>query len=448
MESLAAEILPRSGCTLSPSASAFSAILSAFIGSVINGLASGWLVAFMTGWIAWLAIFRVLLGGLYMLYRTATNTWGPGPGPGPGSDHRSEDALAPEASAAPLGDDTEASHHLMAPPAYNSNYALTGYSDPTYNNNNNNYHNNNYHNNYTPTGYPNPAYQNNHTTGYSNGPMWGAPPTHLPTGPGRSGILWSNMWPRAAMVRGLEQPAVSAAARVWAKNHPTLASSGPGATALDHSVTALGWFSWGYTALFAPVTQILFVAANSARHDIGATKIVKGLTVAVTALPLCIDCRVRYGDALGRAWRASVFNLATSFSALLQGGLCAVLLVEGLLDLKSASRGGFPVIIMAGVYPVFALFWMVASYSFLPMRDGGRKRAGQAHWAGYFLDVGAGAFAGIFLAAPAIALYSSAQFNKRAGLGFGEEPSSGLNDLGQYLSCESQWWRKFAAVSP
>ncbi|KAK3352179.1 hypothetical protein B0T25DRAFT_453731 [Lasiosphaeria hispida] len=342
MESLATDVFPRSGCALSPSASAFSAILSAFIGSVINGLTSGWLVAFMTGWIAWLAIFRVLLGGLYMLYRSVTNTWGPG----------------------------------------------------------------------------------------------------------RSGILWANMWPRAAVVRGLEQPAVSAAAKLWAKNHPTLASTGPGATALDRSVTALGWFSWGYTALFAPVTQVLFVAANTARHDIGATKIVKGLTVAVTALPLCIDCRVRYGDALGRAWRGRVFNFATSLSALVQGGLCAVLLVEGLLDLKSASRGGFPVIIMAGVYPVFALFWMAASFSFLPMRDGGRKRAGQTHWAGYFLDVGAGAFAGVFLAAPAIALYSSAQFNKRAGLGFGEEPSSGLNDLGEYLSCESQWWRRFAAVSP
>ncbi|KAK4149483.1 hypothetical protein C8A00DRAFT_18832 [Chaetomidium leptoderma] len=72
-------ISPRSsGCNLSPAASAFSAILSACIGSVINGLTNGWLVAFMTGWIAWFAIFRVLMGALYLFYNSITDSWGPG----------------------------------------------------------------------------------------------------------------------------------------------------------------------------------------------------------------------------------------------------------------------------------------------------------------------------------------------------------------------------------
>lgn len=57
------------------------------------------------------------------------------------------------------------------------------------------------------------------------------------------------------------------------------------------------------------------------------------------------------------------------------------------------------------------------SFGVLSMRDGGRRRAGKTHWAGYFLDVGAGAFAGIFLTAPAFALYLSARSNGMADLG-------------------------------
>lgn len=43
----------------------------------------------------------------------------------------------------------------------------------------------------------------------------------------------------------------------------------------------------------------------------------------------------------------------------------------------------------------------------VPMRDGGRKRAAQSHWAGSFLDIGMGAFSGLFVAAPAFVLYFS-----------------------------------------
>lgn len=72
-----------------------------------------------------------------------------------------------------------------------------------------------------------------------------------------------------------------------------------------------GWITWlaifrallsglcmVYTALFAPVTQAICVSANTPRHDIDPTKIVKGLTTAVTALPICIHCWVRHADSL------------------------------------------------------------------------------------------------------------------------------------------------------
>jgi hypothetical protein len=57
-------------CELSPSAAAFSTLLSAFVGSVINGLCSGWLIAFITGWISWLSVIRILVAGAYELYLT------------------------------------------------------------------------------------------------------------------------------------------------------------------------------------------------------------------------------------------------------------------------------------------------------------------------------------------------------------------------------------------
>ncbi|KAF2864708.1 hypothetical protein BDV95DRAFT_588266 [Massariosphaeria phaeospora] len=57
-------------CELSPSAAAFSTMLSAFIGSVLNGLFSGFWIAFFTGWISWLAFVRILAAGFYELHLT------------------------------------------------------------------------------------------------------------------------------------------------------------------------------------------------------------------------------------------------------------------------------------------------------------------------------------------------------------------------------------------
>lgn len=367
LDSLQAPVYdPRSECTLSPAASAFSAVLSAFVGSVINGLTSGWLVALMTGWIAWLAIFRVLLGGLYMLYQSVTNSWG---------SKRNE------------------GNNFAGAPAEDSSYLMAGY-----------------------TGYPGD---------------WALPTQQLGSYVPRRGFL-SNVWPPTSDVRGLERSSTGPLSKI-----PLIRSL----TDLNRDVTFLGWFSWIYTALFAPVTQIIFVAANTPRHGIGATKIVKGLTIAITALPLCIDCRVRYADSLKRG--GYIFNLITSVSCLFQGALCATLLVQGLADLSADDRTP-PIPFIAIPYLFFALIWMFVSFMILPMRDGGRRRAAQTHWAGYIIDVGAGAFAGAFLASPALALYMGAQFDKVVA----GDQSTGMSDLGDYLRCESQWWRKFAALAP
>ncbi|KAH8684213.1 hypothetical protein BGZ60DRAFT_397029 [Tricladium varicosporioides] len=349
------------GCVLSPSASAFSAMLSAFIGSVVNGLTSGWFVAFMTGWIAWFALFRVMLAGLYMLYRSSTDSWGPGKHeriPGPGEEDLD---------------------HLM----------------------------------------------NNDNSGFNLGEEVGRAPTQ----PSRFRILW----PTAADVR-----TVGSDQRLWGTNK-TVAQS---LRDLDHGVSVLGWFGWIYGAVYAPITQSFWIAANTNTSSNGAAKIVKGLSIAVTALPLGMDCRVRYADSLKRKWAGTLFNLTNSISCVLQGIFCAILLVHGVIDLSASSSSFFPWPIVA-IYPVFSLVWMYTSFTFLPIKDGARK-SGKAHWYRHILDLSMGAFAGLFLAAPAFALYQSAQFAKfESG-----DRSNGMNNLASYLSCERQLWRKFVAVVP
>ena len=415
-----------SKCSLSPSASAFSSILSAFVGSVINGLTNGWLVAFMTGWISWFAVFRVLVGGLYMFFRSITDSWGPG---------RGKDYIDPDPPSYPLypldprdGDTSTSTSHLVA---------------------------------------------NNNNQRPDDDTEYYAYPAYLP---GQGGVqlvvvpkpkyrqLAKNIWPAPSVVRGIDQPAADTAL----PTHPFLGRNGkksiftPRAD-LDRSVAPLGWISLLYTALWAPITQVLFLAANLSRPDgvttgLGAAKLVKGLTVAVTALPLCIDCRVRYADSL--RWKPGRYalNLFVGTSCLFQGAVCATLLISGLVDMIRDSdsdrengssrtslgggggRRGFPILAVVGViYVLFALVWMFGSFAMLPMRDGGRKGAGKTHWAGYLLDVGVGAFAGVFLAAPAIALYV------RNSSGFG---GSGMEDLADYLSCEEEVWRKIAAILP
>ena len=63
-----------SSCELSPQARAFSTVLTAFVGSIVNGVTSGGIVAFVTGWISWLAVLRVLTGALIGLYKAFSPT--------------------------------------------------------------------------------------------------------------------------------------------------------------------------------------------------------------------------------------------------------------------------------------------------------------------------------------------------------------------------------------
>lgn len=408
-------ILPRSSsCQLSPAGSAFAAIISAFVGSIINGVTNGWFVAFMTGWIAWLAIFRVLLAGLYMLYRSVTDSWGPGLGPG----------------SASANDSAEMTGWYGGQSGNSGNGARSSSYQPVF---------------------AHDVENGGHQAYNAWQPIPDLHAMEVEQAQQYKANLKANIWPKAALVR-LHRPQPLATGR------PGMKSTGPfpnTITDLDRSVTVLGWFSLAYTAVWAPITQVLFLLAQVSRHDNGGAKLVKGLTVAVSALPLGVDCRVRYADAMPWSWARRSVNLVTALSALLQGGICATLLVTGVMDLLDppqeerdpddpfagfpSSRPAIPVPALVVPYLVFAVIWMLASFAMMPMKDGGRMGAGKKHWAGYILDVGMGLFAGVFLAAPAFALMSNATF---------ATDSSGWGDLQEYLNCEKAVWRKFAAVVP
>lgn len=89
---------------------------------------------------------------------------------------------------------------------------------------------------------------------------------------------------------------------------------------------------------------------------------------------------------------------------------------------------GFPSVVAIGVpvYLVFAALWAMASCSLLPMRDGGRREESKLWVFGYLRNILAGAFAGIFLAMPAVMLY----------FGVARVGGDGAQDLSAYLNCE------------
>ncbi|KUJ08315.1 uncharacterized protein LY89DRAFT_742153 [Mollisia scopiformis] len=438
------------GCTLTPQARAFSSILSAFIGSVVNGLTSGYMIAFITGWIAWFAFFRVVIGGSYMFYRSVTGTWTveqsvdqyeiPNRATSPDPESDAQASLINRGSNNQLYENPARNASTTHPPIL-SELPLSSAEE------------------YLRTVYTTVFTQD---TSLAHLPKQSPLSTFWPT---RSDLLIRQQTTRLAQQKRSElrthfastqdlERALRAYPRLYKQGKlsglpPPLMS--PYLAPLNRDVTVLGWIGWVYSAVYAPISQIIWIAANASTSSSssGIAKIVKGISVAVTALPLCLDSRVRFADSLqkkkrfGGTWAYYAFNLTNAASCTLQGLLCGALLVWGVVEARSDTdpffASSFPWPLVA-IYPIFSLVWAFGSFRIVPMMDGGRKRASQAHWAGYFLDVGMGVFAGLFLAAPAFALYFSS-----VEPGMGEE---GARDLGQFLECEVPGWQKFSAIFP
>ncbi|KAJ4345086.1 hypothetical protein N0V95_005933 [Ascochyta clinopodiicola] len=351
-------------CELSTSAAAFSTMLTAFIGSVINGLCSGALIAFITGWISWFAVVRILVAGLFELriaIKAGTNFDAANH-----AQYQNIDMDVLDRSGDP-------------PPGVGSGVQSTGTEDME-----------------ALIERQNP--DQDHSTG-----------THLDDPPIRTD----------EPVHTGKRPKVPQLAR------------------LERTVTALGWVGWVWSAVYTPVSQTIWLSVHIASSD-GIHQFVRALAISVSALGLTFDYKQRYAAVLGRrygAWAFVVFNAWNTAACLLLGTEALVLLIHGA---KNISNVPIPLVV---AYPIFSIVWAAGSWAFLPPIDGARP-------GNIFAGVLMGAFAGLFVAAPAFSIWQNAQFAEKVADMMGESAPEGL-DLGDFLACESaSAWAKFAAVMP
>ena len=331
-------------CDLSPQARAFSTILTAFIGSIVNGVTSGGIVAFMTGWISWLAVLRVLSGALYGLYQGFSSKY----------------TILEQASREPPGDEEV---------------------------------------------------------------------------PEERGVMLQQLFQETVSKETSDAQEIPGSSNP--SGHLNIINKLNGRITRD--ITVLGWIGWVYTAVYSPIVQALWLAENW-KPASGALKIVRALGISITALSLTIDTKKRYASKLSDTRYLGnpagvAFKLVNGFSAFGMGIMCATLLIKGAID------ASLPWYVMM-VYCFFAVIWAAASYQICPIQDGGIRGRGLLG------DILMGAFAGLFLAAPAFALMQTAEEPTLGSDGF-SYPESGPSSLHEYLSCDSvAVWQKFVAIFP
>ena len=202
---------------------------------------------------------------------------------------------------------------------------------------------------------------------------------------------------------------------------------------IERSVTPFGWLGWIWSAIYTPLSQTIWLAVHISSSD-GTHQFVRALAIGVSALGLTFDYKQRYAAALGRRWGSwafVAFNVWNCGACLLLGVETLALLIHGAMSMKDVPT---PLVV---VYPIFSIIWAGASWMFLPPIDGARP-------SNLIAGVLMGAFAGIFVAAPAFSIWQGAKFAEEVG----KSGTEGMG-LGEFLQCEgASVWAKFAAVMP
>jgi hypothetical protein len=338
-------------------------MLSAFVGSIINGLSSGFWVAFFTGWISWLSVIRILAAGLYEFYLTANA----------GANFIAADENQYQSIGLNMYGPARAAVGDTHPGVEGEEVRLTHEMNIAQQHLENNYH---------------PAvaaqFEQQKNSGIGGGFL-----------------------------------------RAFFKQ-PT------------RTVTVTGWLGWIWSAVYEPISQSIWTRVHITSDD-GTLLFVRALAIGVSALGLTFDYKQRYGAALARKWGSwafVVFNVWNSTACLLLGCEALVLLIRGAMNL---SHLPIPVYV---AYPILSCIWAGASWKFLPPVDAGRPGIN------IVADVFMGAFAGIFVAAPAFALWQWHKFDAHRAEVFGENPDPGMS-LGEFLSCDgASVLAKFAAIMP
>lgn len=377
-----------SGCQLSPHDKFLSSVLTSFIGSVITGVSSGFLIAFITAWICWFSALRIIVTGSYYTFQAAR------------------------------GHDLETSHWVVkmlenrrlkteANVAVEQNPGLLGgrFSSPESQQQ-------------VPLNDLPPDHAALVVNGRSPSPQSDLPP---PYEPGDHQHLLGD----EESQRLPQNETKTSSAKPQGRN------LGVGLRADPPSV--LGWISWVYGAVYFPVAQILFLSVNFGKDSdyAGNVKLVRALAVGVTALPLTFDTKARYAVMLrsrkyGGWWAGRLFTWTHALSTLALGVVEAVLLVLAYVQM------GAPVFFVP-VYVVFSTIWMAVSFLFVPPVDGGMGP--NTAWL-FLAGLAMGIFGGAFTSAAAFANMSMA-------------PTGPGLRLGEYLNCEgASALDKFVAIFP
>ena len=335
-------------------------MLNAFIGSVLNGLLSGFWIAFFTGWISWLSVIRILAAGFYELYLTVKV----------GADFHSVDTKQYKGIGLGAYPGSEATAERV-PGGVSDEEAQLMHA-------------------------PNFAHQDR-----------------------------------------LSHDSSATAVEVQQEQNPVAKHLRRASKPAERTVSIFGWLGWIWSAIYTPISHSIWLAVHITSDSESALLIVRALAIGVSALGLTFDYKHRYGAALARrcgSWAFVAFNVWNSTACLLLGCEAFALLVRGAMN-----QSDLPVFACV-LYAVFSCIWAAGSWVFLPPIDGARP--------GFHIvaDVFMGAFAGIFVAAPAFTLWQDNKFKADAPWAYGAEPGMGLSE---FLQCQgASVLEKVAAVLP
>jgi hypothetical protein len=192
--------------------------------------------------------------------------------------------------------------------------------------------------------------------------------------------------------------------------------------------TILGWASWLWATCYAPISQVLWLVAHWNTHN-GGLKIVRAIGVSVTALPLTMDTKARYGAVLeqrfGR-WSRIAFTFIHANSCMILGLISAIELIQGAVDAKIPAY-------VCIIYCLVMVFWTFIAFGFSTPHDEAYGSEGVSQLVAGLLM---GAFGGLFTAAPAYSMMTQAETTPGVGISV-------------YLRCkEVSIWKKVTAIIP
>ncbi|KAK3628630.1 hypothetical protein LTR56_002018 [Elasticomyces elasticus] len=195
--------------------------------------------------------------------------------------------------------------------------------------------------------------------------------------------------------------------------------------------TVLGYLAWLWSAVYSPVVQTMWLVENWHQASL-QLKLVRAFGVTITALPLTLDTKARYGAALGARcgkWSEKLFNLATATGCLVLGVVAStelVLVAIEIQDSKTYMLVLYPLVLLGGTFIGFGLAVPVDKTS--PMN---------LYYLGY--SVSFGLLAAVLTACLPFAVYT----------GTAHDVNGTWSNLGEYLKCEPvALWQKAIAVLP